>query len=142
MAIPLELKQVFGDAQDDPISSDPEVPDAFSKFFEDAQLAAALGGRSAHQHVANFREETSGIDAALTTHYKKLAAAEGEKKTLRASSDELKKRFGGAEKTVFRKFFAERKAAGDTIAQILDKFTDQARREFSDTLRELAEEFA
>jgi hypothetical protein len=140
MSVPLELKQIF-DRADDPIALEEVHDDAFTKFLADAELAASFGGRSGHQHVANFREETSQLDKDLAAHYRKLAS-EAEKKSAPApASDELRKRFGGSEKTLFRKFFAEQRAMGVSVSAILNKFTDEARREFGQVLRELCEEF-
>jgi hypothetical protein len=77
--IPLELRQIF-DREDDPIAAE-VADDAFDKFLQEATLAGAIGGRSAHQHVANFRQETAQLDAGLASHYRRIAAkAEGEEK--------------------------------------------------------------
>jgi hypothetical protein len=141
VSITLELKHIFENAQDDPLTLESEAPDAFEKFCADAELAAALGGRSGHQHVSNFRTETSQLDKDLAAHYRQLAS-EAEKKSAPApASDELRKRFGGSEKTIFRKFFAEQRAMGVSVSAILDRFTDDARREFAGILQELCEEF-
>jgi hypothetical protein len=145
MSLPLELKQVFGDAQDDPIT--PEVADdAFDNFLHEATLAGAYGGRpgAGFGHVEALRAETSGIHTSFASHYKKLAKAEAEKKTPPAppASNELKKRFSGNEKNIFRKFFAEQRQLGKSISEILDRFTPQARAEFGQILQELCEEFA
>jgi hypothetical protein len=139
----LEFRLAFDSANDDPIALDREVPDAFAQFRADAELAAALGGRGAHQHVANFREETSQLDKDLAARYRKIAA-KAEKNTPPApsASDELRKRFGGSEKNIFRKFFVEQRQLGKSVSEILDRFTPQARAEFGQILQELSEEFA
>jgi hypothetical protein len=138
----LEFRLVFDTAGDDPLTPDPEVPDVFLAFVETAKLAGAYGGRpgTGFRHVEALRAETSGIHASFASHYKKLAKAEGEKKT--PPSDELKKRFSGNEKNIFRKFFAEQRQLGKSVSEILDRFTPQARAEFGQILRELCEEFA
>jgi hypothetical protein len=142
MSSSLEFRLAFDSALDDPLLPEPEVPDAFAQFRADAELAAALGGRSGHQHVANFREETSQLDKDLAAHYRKIAAkAEKNTPPVPLASNELRKRFGGSEKSIFRKFFAEQRAMGESIPAILNKFTPEARREFAGILQELCEEF-
>ena len=71
MSIPLELKQVFSDAADDPLDLQ-ETPDFFEKFLETAALAGVAGGFS---NAEKFKRETQNTDRALAVHYKKLAAS-------------------------------------------------------------------
>jgi hypothetical protein len=140
MAVPLELKQVFGD--EDPISPELEAPDAVENFFEIARLGAELARTPGvgFSRAESLREETAVIDARYRAGCAKLVQ-EAEKKNPPAPSDELKKHFSGSEKTVFRKFFAEQRAMGVSVSAILNKFTDAARREFAGILQELCEEF-
>jgi hypothetical protein len=131
--------------QDEAPANEP-TPDSFDKLFDEAALAGELSGRpgAGFTRVESLRAETSVLDASVAEHYRKIAAkAEGEKKTPpAASSDELRKRFGGSEKTVFRKFFAEQRQLGKSVSEILDRFTPEARAEFRQILQELCEEFA
>ena len=130
MSVPLEFLDLIavegggGDVEIDP----------YAQFLADAQLAGHVG----HEGVAQLKAADAKLDAPITAHYRKLAGAV---ETKPARSSELAKRFGGDPKKLFRNFFAEQRQLGKTVAQILDRFTDEARAEFADTLRELAAEF-
>jgi hypothetical protein len=141
----LEFRLTFDSALDDAPMSDPEVADAVERLFETARLGAELARTPGvgFSRAESLREEIAVIDARYRAGCAKLVQ-EAEKKTPPEppASNELKKRFGGSEKTVFRKFFAEQRARGQSVPQILNKFTDAARREFADILQELCEEFA
>jgi len=76
--IPMELRQIF-DRTEDPIALE-EVPDAFTKFLADAELAGVAGGFS---HVAAFRTETANVNERAAGIYKAIAAAEVKAETKR-----------------------------------------------------------
>jgi hypothetical protein len=121
-----------------------EPDDAFfSEFRADAELAGALGGMPGvgHQHVAALRQETAQLNAEVAAIYRKRAEAEKKNPPVSPAANELRKRFGGSEKNIFRKFFQEQRAMGVSVSAILNKFTDEARREFAGILQELCEEF-
>jgi hypothetical protein len=81
-----------------------EEPDVFENFSGKAALAAHLGG---HEHVEALKRETQKFHAEHAASYQKIEAAAA---PAPSSSGELKKRFGGV-----RMFFAERRAAGDSV---------------------------
>jgi len=135
MKVPLEFldlvqTELEGSAAD-------EQADAFDKFLADAALAGAAGG---WENAAKLQQIDARLSAPVEAHYRKLAGSAAPQ-TKPAPSSELAKRFGTDPKKLFRSFFAEQRQLGKTVAQILDRFTDAAREEFADTLRELAAEF-
>ena len=76
--IPMELRQIF-DRGDDPVALE-EVPDAFTKFLADAQLAGVAGGFS---HVEKLRTETANVNERAASIYKGIAAAADKTETKR-----------------------------------------------------------
>jgi hypothetical protein len=62
---------ILGDADDDTVTAD--VPDPFTKLFQDAELGAALHVRGADAHVEAFHVETAERSTAVAAHYRKLA---------------------------------------------------------------------
>src|SRR6266576_2531023 len=79
-------------ALDDTVAeTETEAGDAFSKFVQDAELAATLKlpPGAAAQHVHNFHVEAQERDAAIRAHYSKLAsdAAKAGEKPAAAGDD-------------------------------------------------------
>jgi hypothetical protein len=135
--VPLEFQDLISGADDD--VNTPDVPDAFGNFLEEAALAGLGGG---HEAIEKFRDSTADIDRTHSQIYKSIAFKVAQVIAPAVGDTSMRKRYGGSEKAIFRKYFQGRVDAGDTIAQILDKFTDQAKVEFSTELGELAEEFS
>ena len=102
--VPLELKEILGSANDELPDVEPDAPDAFDKFLDEAALAGATNmGKSAAQHVEGFRAEVARLDAPLKTHFAKLASAATPARSAPADPTRLEKRANGKtiEETVY-----------------------------------------
>jgi hypothetical protein len=123
------LNFILGSAEDDQASDEQVHP--IDAFFEAAQLA---GGAD---HVQKFQREQAPINQRHAAVYKNLAA----KATGHAAPTdpaELRKRQSPAS---IRKYFAEQRAKGKSVPEILNTYTPEARRELAVELAEVAGEF-
>ena len=125
-----------------------DVPCIVDSIFADAVKASTANlGRSAGQHLANFRAESAPRDAAFAGHYRKIAA-DAEKSNPPAAAGtphKLEKRFSSPDsKAPYREFFKTGIEAGKTAVQVLDGWLREFPHHNPDVeklLREVAAEF-
>jgi hypothetical protein len=78
----LELKHIFENADDDPLTLESDAPDFFEQFRESAELAGVAGGFG---HVEQLRRECAAVNQRANGIYKSIAAAAHKTETKRLS---------------------------------------------------------
>jgi hypothetical protein len=98
--IPLEFSDVLGSVNETEEAA--SVPDPVEHFFKVAELGALLGpGASGQQHAHNLEVEAEERNAAVASHYRKIAQAAA-RKMPGADGNSLAKRAGKTiEETVY-----------------------------------------